>query len=277
MKKSLRLMQYWGGPLMLGLNALGIMLIYSDRWYAQVDVPEQERSACYIPAVDGAVIDTTALLGDYCKSAAASGNTLTVVSQTDTDPDAVTTFAACPDQASIDARITNGGWLGPVGQRRPHRLSQAGQHSRQLGNVCDTLCYDGDLQQAQHRIRPGPVPAADRRDRGTRPNGGGRPGQRGRGRLGSGRQQRSHRLRQSRQRSGQLRDLGDSVRRHRHLRPGPDRPADRQQVCGDSLRPRRACSSPSLPREGTASTSTWTGTTGHCHRFRHRFRVPTPR
>ena len=82
------------------------------------------------------------------------------------------------------------------------------------------------------RIRPGPVPAADRRDRGTRPNGGGRPGQRGRGRLGSGRQQRSHRLRQSRQRSGQPRDLGDSVRRHRHLRPGPDRPATDSRFAG---------------------------------------------
>ena len=59
-------------------------------------VATQGLPARYIPAFTGAGIDTTALLGPYCKSASASGGILTITCEDDDDPttpDAVTTFA----------------------------------------------------------------------------------------------------------------------------------------------------------------------------------------
>ena len=62
-------------------------------------VATQGLPARYIPAFTGAGIDTTALLGPFCKSAAVDTNTniLTITCEDDDDsttPDAVTTFAA---------------------------------------------------------------------------------------------------------------------------------------------------------------------------------------
>ena len=60
-------------------------------------VTTQGLPARYIPAFTGAGIDTTALLGPFCKSASAAGGILTITCEDDDDPttpDAVTTFAA---------------------------------------------------------------------------------------------------------------------------------------------------------------------------------------
>ena len=59
-------------------------------------VTTQGLPARYIPGFTGAGIDTTALLGPFCKSATESGGILTITCEDDddpTNPDAVTTFA----------------------------------------------------------------------------------------------------------------------------------------------------------------------------------------
>ena len=78
--------------LALGLPAAALVVATTQ---AQ-GVITQGLPARYIPAFTGAGIDTTALLGPYCKSASAAGGTLTITCEDDddpTNPDAVTTFA----------------------------------------------------------------------------------------------------------------------------------------------------------------------------------------
>ena len=79
--------------LALGLPAAALVVATTQ---AQ-GVTTQGLPARYIPAFTGAGIDTTALLGPYCKSASAAGGILTITCEDDDDPtnaDAVTTFAA---------------------------------------------------------------------------------------------------------------------------------------------------------------------------------------
>ena len=78
-KRFLR--KYWGVALTLALVGLGAMLLYSERGYAQGGVSDQGLPARYIAAFTGAGVVTDALLGPYCKSAATSGSTLTLVCQ----------------------------------------------------------------------------------------------------------------------------------------------------------------------------------------------------
>ena len=71
---------------------------------AQSGVPEQGLPARYIAAYTGAGVVTDALLGPFCKSASASGNTLSIVCEDDDDPsnaDATTTFT--PTDVSVSS------------------------------------------------------------------------------------------------------------------------------------------------------------------------------
>ena len=94
-----------------------VFAVYMGIAQAQGGVSKFGLSARYIPAFTGAGIDTTALLGPYCKSAAESGGILTITCEDDDDPsnpDAVTTFTAVGgaggglDRAAVDARIAAG-------------------------------------------------------------------------------------------------------------------------------------------------------------------------
>ena len=71
---------------------------------AQGGVPQQGLPGRYSAAFTGAGIETGALLGPFCKSASASGNTLSIVCEDDDDPstaDATTTFT--PTDVSVSS------------------------------------------------------------------------------------------------------------------------------------------------------------------------------
>ncbi len=76
--------------------------------------PTQGLPARYVPAFAGAGIDTSALLGPYCKSADTAGNTMTVVCQDDTGAEHSATLTSGAggtgglDRAAVDARVRAG-------------------------------------------------------------------------------------------------------------------------------------------------------------------------